>query len=94
MPTRQSQYANRSIRVSHRVFVEDSHSPGLYERIDRADRRVRVGFDGQGFSPMDLASRTPWWAASPHWIVTMIEASTIAPGLSCGSQVSGAALLK
>jgi hypothetical protein len=40
MPNRRSQYANRCIRVSHRVFVEDSHSPGLYERIDRADRPV------------------------------------------------------
>ena len=64
MPTRRSQYANRSIRVSHRVFDEDSHSPGLYERIDRADRHVRVGSDGQGPWPMGLASRTPWWAAS------------------------------
>jgi hypothetical protein len=66
MPTRRSQYANRSIRVSHRVFVEDSHSPGLYERIDRADRPVRVGFDGQGSSPMAKGPR-PWaWRAEPH----------------------------
>jgi hypothetical protein len=59
MPTRRSQCANRSIRVSHRVFVEDSHSPGLYERIDRADRPVRLGFDGHGSSPSA-------WRAEPH----------------------------
>jgi len=64
------------------VFVEDSHSPGLHERIDRADRPVRVGFDGQGSSPMALASRAPWWAASLHWIVTTIAATATAPGLS------------
>jgi hypothetical protein len=97
MPTRQSQYANRSIRVSHRVFVEDSQSPGLYERIDKADRNASIEqidlyvsvFDGQGSSPMDLASRTPWWDASSHWIVTTIDATTTAPGLSWRLPMSG-----
>jgi hypothetical protein len=86
---RRSQYSNRSIRVLHRVFVEDSHSPGLYEPIDRADRPVRVGFNGQGSSPMGLASRTPWSAASPRRIVTTIEADHPAPKLSWRLPTSG-----
>jgi hypothetical protein len=44
MPTRRSQQADRSSCVSRRVFVEHSHSPGLYERLDGADRPIRIGF--------------------------------------------------
>ena len=43
MPARRSQRADRSIFFSHRVVVEDSHRPGLYERVDRTDRPLRIG---------------------------------------------------